>query len=555
MGPEYWDSNFKLLDTAYVIFNYKLSDLEGGRTSIPSLEVEVCGKIVDTIQGGQVIPGTKTSTNMAWQVFDYLRSFRYGMSMGISEFDLASLEDVAQKLDYIDTSYEESWVPFWRYIGWEDPEGGNPDNRHIMQTNCVIPTEQTIHKNIGSMLGQILGSLVKFSGKYIMQVESDNPAVASIDLDEEAKSTVKVDDITGTAKYNTVNANIADPGKSWQTTAITFYNSTFKAEDRGVEKKLNLSFPYITNYYTARSLTERELRKSRAAKNVSVTLPHYYIGTLLPNNNVTLSYKRYGWLDKEFLVDSVEIDSNGNIRAVFREYPKDVFINSGQADISNEQDTAIEPSVLPVRDIRYTPASLMDTPGENVNGQLHWLPSLSQDIDYYMVFWEGSMGADRIPKPVSGERVYYDVTNLAIGTYTFGIRAVSTKGSFSAPRYITIEVSPSKYLPDVLNFKVVNLEPGYTDRFINNYVQLTWDPIDTAVANIKYRLQILDSFDTIVREELLPEDPTEYLYTLIKNKADYNALNSTLGIFRELRFRIRAEGDGNSVSANWSNIL
>lgn len=555
MGPEYWDSTFKLLDTAYVIFNYKLSDLEGGRTSIPSLEAEVCGKIVDTVQGGQVIPGTKTSTNMAWQIFDYLRSFRYGMSLGANDFLLSSLEDVAAKFDILDTSYEQDWVPFWRYIGWEDPRISGNENRHIMQTNCIIPTEQTIHKNIGSMLGQVLGSLIKYSGKYILQVESDDDPVYHIDLDKEAKSTVKVDDITGSSKYNTVNASIADPGKSWQTTSITFYNSKFKAEDRGVEKKLNLSFPYITNYYTARSLTERELRKSRSAKNVSVTLPHYYIGAILPNNNVTLTYSRYSWVNKEFLVNSIEIDSSGNIRSTFREYPKDVFINSGQADISNEQDTNIEPAVLPVRDIQYTPSSLLEEPGENVNGQLSWLPSLSQDVDYYLIFWEGSEGADRIPKPSTEGRVNYNIVNLPIGTYTFGIRAVSIRGSFSAPRYITIDVDPSSYLPSVPNFRVVNLEPGYTDRFINNFVQLAWDPIGTTVTDLKYRLQILDTFDNIIREELITAPANSYIYTFINNKADYLNKNNSMGIFRELRFNIRAEGAGNSISANWSKIL
>jgi hypothetical protein len=550
-GPEYWDDTFKLLDTAYVIFNFKLSDLDGGRTAIPTIEAEVRGKIVNISENGNIIYTNGTSLNMAWQLLDYITSFRYGMSINYSEIDLHSFEDVANKFNAIDTTYNKDWVPFWRYLGWNAQDDSF---KTVMQTNVLIETEQAVFKNVAALLNQVNCSLNKYSGKYILKVESDDPIVASINLDKEAIKPIEISDLTGSSKYNTVTGSIADPGKAWATNSITFYNSQYKEEDRGIEKKLNLSFPYVTNYYTARSMIERELTKSRFSRSVSATLPFYYIGEFLPNDNVSLTYSRYDWVDKRFIVDSIEILYNGKLNVTFLEFPPDVFINSGQADVSNEQNPIGNVSILPPRDLQYKPSVDMDNPGANINGILSWLPSLSNNTSYYSVYWTNAPGIVMVPKENVDEtgRIFFEIDDLTVGTYVFTVRAVSTTGSFSSPISIEISIDPSKYLPDVINFRVINLEPGYSNQFIYNYVELQWDPIVTEVQNIQYRIQILNNTNTVIRE--ITTINSSYIYNYTDNKTDYSNLTGELGAFRELRFKIRAEGDGNSQSLNWSQI-
>lgn len=555
LGAGYWDDSFKLLDTAYIVINYKLSDLNGGRTAIPSVDVEVCGLKTKQVSSGLIVQTNNTTTNPAWQLLDYLTSYRYGMSIPLSNIDLVSFEDVAGKFDLIDDSYEIGWVNFWRYLGWDSISG---DKRKIMQTNVTLASEDTIFKNVSSLLTQTNSSLNKFGGKYLYQVESDNPSTLSINLDTETIGDITVKDLTGTSKYNTVTANIVDPAKAWQANAITFYDSIYKTEDRGVEKKLNLSFPFITNYYTARSMVGRELKKSRFSRSVTFVLPFTYLGSLLPNDNVTVSYERYSWTNKEFIVDEIEILTDGKINVTLQELPLSALINAGQAEVGTGTEAIIDVSVLPVRDLTYTPSSALVAPKPNLNGELSWLPSLTSDISHYSVYWDGAPQVVLIPKPTIGSpttRIVMDVDNLPIGSYTFTVKAVSTKGSFSAPASIQVVVGASKYLPKVTNFKVINLEPGYTDRFINNFVQLAWDRIETSTTGIKYRLQILDTNDTILREFTLPDPTNAYLYTLALNKQDYTALYGVIGAFRALRFRIRAEGDNNTVSYDWERIL
>ncbi|MFP9219994.1 phage tail protein, partial [Enterococcus faecalis] len=116
---------------------------------------------------------------------------------------------------------------------------------------------------------------------------------------------------------------------SWKTNSITFYNSKFKEQDKGLDKKLQLSFANITNYYTARSYADRELKKSRYSRTLSFSVPYKFIG-IEPNDPIAFTYERYGWKDKFFLVDEVENTRDGKINLVLQEYGEDVFINSEQ---------------------------------------------------------------------------------------------------------------------------------------------------------------------------------------------------------------------------------
>lgn len=553
-GTEYWDESFKLLDTAYIVFKFNLSAVDGGSATIPSIEAEVRGKKVITTNGGNIVSNNKTSTNMAWQILDYLTSPRYGLSLSMSEIDLFSFEDVAAKLDIIDDTYEADWVPYWRYIGWEDSVDSE---RAMVQTNCLLKTEDSIFKNVGSMLDQIGGSLNKFGGKYVLQVESDNESVLHIDLDLESLDGVTVKDLTGTSKFNTVTASITDPAKAWEANSVTFFNSDYKEEDRSVEKKLNLAFPYVTNYYTARSMSERELKKSRFSRSVTFQLPYYYLGSLLPNNNITISYKRYGWEYYRFLVTSVDIGVDGKLTISLEEFPDGVFINSPQADNSSNYETGVGSlSVLPARDLTYTPASALPNPDISVNGRLSWLPSITQEIDFYSVYWEGVSEPVKVSKPpasTGATRINLDITNLAPGSYVFSVRAVSINGFYSAPISLEATIDSGKYLPLVPNFNVSNLEPGYTNRFIGSFVYLTWDDIESNAPNVVFKLQILNTSNDVLREIILPRTTLAYTYTFAMNKSDYTAAYASVGASRELRFRIRAE-DSTAISYDWSVI-
>lgn len=551
-GLDYWSTNHKLLDTAYIVMKFKLSDLNGGRTNIPSVKAEVLGRKIPIYSTEGLVSSNTTSTIPAWQILDYIRSRIFGGKIPLGEVDLESFIEVASYQSALDNSYRASWVPFWRYIGWRD---NSDSNKYLLQTNPLISTEEPTFKNLEELLAQSRCALNKINGKYTLSLEREEENPVSIDLDAEAISSITYKDLTGSKKFNTVMASIRDPALAWKNNAITMYNSEFKLQDRGIEKRLNLNFTSITNYYTARNLADRELKKSRFAGQLSITLPFYYIYRFVPNSNILISYARYGWLNQLFLVDEIDITPNGNINVTLERYGDGVFINTEQADDSSEQRPSVGNLVLPPRNLVYNPAGANG--GLGVNGALTWLPSLSPNVVYYTVTWSGKEKADTVEVLDPKASLEYIVYGLPKGEYTFTVRAVNAEGAFSKPTSIVVNVSASINLPIVSGFRVVNLEPGYSTRFVGPDVILEWDPLnitDFPVGAYISNLQILDSNDTILQDLNISNTHT-YTYTLAKNKADYTRTHAgTLGIHRDLKFKIRFITTLGGSSTDWAII-
>jgi hypothetical protein len=59
----------------------------------------------------------------------------------------------------------------------------------------------------------------------------------------------------------------------WNQIQVSFYDANYLQQDSMLEKKLNLAFAGITNYYTARSMAARELRKSRYSRELDNIRP------------------------------------------------------------------------------------------------------------------------------------------------------------------------------------------------------------------------------------------------------------------------------------------
>ncbi|QXN67529.1 tail protein [Klebsiella phage vB_Kpn_3] len=116
-GPEYWDSSYKLLDTAYAVVRFTINE---NRTEIPEVSAEFKVRKVKVYHSDGRVTADKTSLNGIWQTLDYLTSDRYGANITIDQFPLRNFIQEAAILDIIDESYQVSWQPYWRYVGWTD---------------------------------------------------------------------------------------------------------------------------------------------------------------------------------------------------------------------------------------------------------------------------------------------------------------------------------------------------------------------------------------------------------------------------------------------------
>ena len=548
-GPEYWDSRYKLLDTAYAVIRFTITE---NRTDIPEVSAELSGRKVKVYQADGSVKLDKTSQNGVWQTFDYLTSPIFGASIPIDRMVIGDWRKEADLLNIIDTSYQTSWQPFWRYVGWEN---WTAENRQILQMNTILDNANSVFKNVQELLESFQGALNNLSGIFRITVEKDSKTPLELNF-LDTYGDLDLSDTTGRNKYNSVQASLIDPTLNWKTNSITFYNSKFKNEDRGVDKKLQLSFANITNYYTARSLADRELKKSRYSRSLSFSLPYKFLG-IEPNDPVVFTYDRYGWDKKFFLVDGVENTRDGKINVTLQEYGEDVFINSTQVDNSSESVPEISNNVLPPRDFKYTP-----TPGGMVgdvgkNGELSWLPSLTPNVVYYSI-----RKSDRVDPYIVQQtaftpnvKMYQDIVGEPAGLTIFEIRAVDINGRRSSPVTISVDLNSAKNLSMVENFRVLNLAPDPAE-WVGPDLELGWDKLqeEGLISGIFYTLEIRDNTNKLLRSVKITS-LYNYSYLLGYNKLDYKANNSnTLGIYRALQPRIQAEGPKGEKSVAWAYI-
>lgn len=543
MGPEYWDGTFKLVDTAYVVMRYTMNS---NRTNMPSLEAEVQGRkipVYDT--SGNLVSSNKTSLNFAWQTFDYLNNSVFGAGIPVSDLPIKDFAEAAAIMDIQDTSYQYTWVPFWRYIGWTTYENSN---RAFLQGSALIDTSTEVFKNVQALLTQADCSLNMVNGKYLYNIEAARTPVADIDIGHTKEGTFTYSNTDTNGKFNSIQAAMIDPAKSWNTNTVTFYDSNYLTEDNNIENKGNVTFPYITNYYTARSRAERKLRQSRLIKTISFSLPYKFLG-LHPNNVITFTHPRYGWDKKKFLIRDIQENRMGELTVTCNEYEDSVYINSDQVDNSDDQNTIPTVNVLPPRNLVYTPENNSEYVG--LQGILSWDTSLSAGVTSYTIRRTGTTIIDSVAVDEDSETSFeYPVIGLEPNMYTFEVRAVNFEGRTSAPATLEVYIDPSVNLPNITNFICVNADSE--GIFVTGDVQLQWDAISTTQNNLVYRLQVLEG-STILRD--ITTTATSFVYTFQFNKDDYATANSgALGVYRTISFRIRAEADAGAQSVSWVTL-
>lgn len=551
-GPEYWDSRYKLLDTAYIICRFTITE---NRTDIPQVSAELSGKKVAIYGPKGLISRNTTSMNGAWQTLDYITSTTYGAGLTLDQLSLSHVVNVAALLDTQDTSYEGSWVPYWRYLGWKN--SGN-SNRQIIQLNTMLDTSISVFKLLQDVLDHYKGALNSLNGNYCLTIEKFATPVISIGLKDTVNG-FSLDDTTGKDKYNSVQAALIEPGLAWKSNSISFFNSEYKAQDKNVEKKLQLSFSYITNYYTARSMAERELKKSRYARYLSFTLPYQYIG-LEPNDPISVTYERYGWSNKYFLIDEVENTRDGKLIVSAREYAEGVFINSNQVDNSGTQIPDVSNNVLPPRDVKYTPTPVTSDPlAIGKNGEVSWLPSLTTNVVYYTLAMSDQLKPYIITVATSADstvRFIQEIKEKPAGLYIFELRAVDVTGRRSSPVTISVNMDPAKNLSIVSNFRALNKFAGDNAEFVGPDLNLAWDRMseEDLIPNLFFTLEMYDASNNLIRSIRI-QNQYNYSYLLSFNKADYKLFHANvLGINRALAARIRAEGPKGERSVDWAYL-
>lgn len=566
-GPEYWQaasegiSGSALLDTAYVLVAFSITE---DRSEIPNIEVVVSGKKPIVLSSVSTYTNSYT-LNPVWHLLDYLVDPIFGGGLDLeSDIDHQSFINVAAKLDTADTSYSSSFITWWRYIGWLN----NNYSTAIMQCNTILATDNSVTKNVESLLNQFSGTLNPINGKYHLSIEDDSAAVADLDIGE-VIGRVTVKDTPNKDKWNSIQASIVDPAMDWSTNQISFFDSTYLTEDNNIHKKGNAVFSYITNYYTARAWAQRALNISRSNRVLRFNT-YYKYSWLIPNDNITFTYPRLGYTQEKFRVIEVDILSDGTVSLAIELYDPDAYVPSDQPKVNPPSSSGS--SVTPPVGLNFyylpSPTVLISIDDPTVVGALTWgsggdLTGILRYEGWYGPV-DGPVGSrtlisvlpTQVATVASVEKHYELVQNLEPDTdYVFKIQSVSTQG-VKSPYSVFYLQTDSEVIPTVVpkvnNFILVNKAPDGT--FIGPNVELSWTGFSTTSYSYYYELEFRDATNSaiILLLQLTPATNT-YTLTLGANMAAYLSLEGTVGAYRHLIPRIRRVASNANVS-EWSSI-
>ena len=235
--------------------------------------------------------------------------------------------------------YDSDDVKYWRYLGWQEHKQDEV-TRH--QTNAVIRTETPLFDNVNSMLEHFNGILRYSNGKYELGIKTAADTIpATITYDSVAYTDprrIHADDIIGTitvddaglkGSANTVSVGISDPAIRYDKRSVSFYNSDYLKEDRGIPKKKSVKTPLITNYFNARMNAEQYLIDSRYARKIGFQLGPQGV-LLLAGEIILITYPRFNWTDKPFRISNLQVKEDCLVQVTAEEHDDSVYKIAGK---------------------------------------------------------------------------------------------------------------------------------------------------------------------------------------------------------------------------------
>ena len=309
--------------------------------------------------------------------------------------------------------YDSDDVKYWKYLGWDSPDQRNV-TRH--QMNQVVNTTTPLFDNINKMLSQFNGILRYSGGKYSLEIKGSHPGsitmgnlvtgaqytitslgnksqadwntlagtggvvyspgdnfqaqsnggsdtalVSGLDIsenitEEDIIGTIKVSDKGLKGSKNEVSASIIDPQNKFEGRSISFFNSIYLREDKGIKKKGNYSLPGITNYHNARFNIKQYLDESRYGITIQFTMAPR--GLLLTAGSIIeLTYPRFGYTNKLFRINNLSFKKDGLVSVVADEHNDDAYVVTGASTgvglVENPEDGTVPRGfVIPNRPIQ-----------------------------------------------------------------------------------------------------------------------------------------------------------------------------------------------------------
>ena len=272
--------------------------------------------------------------------YNYSLGFAYSTRDGNPFVKAKNTDNTYSKSGY--SLYDADGVKYWKFCGWEQEPLQRWATRH--QMNQIIQTDTPLYDNVNNMLKQFNGILRYTNGKYNLSIKQETPKNVNGEVqldtitdsnsvihtpgkvtDDDIIGNIKVTDKTKKDTYNSVNTSIVDPAARFGTRDISFFNSTYLKQDRGIRSSADAKIPGITNYFNARINVKQMLDSSRAGLKVSFKMAPKG-ALLLAGDFIQLTNTRFGFTDKLFRIQQLDIMPDALVNIIATEHDDSHYI-------------------------------------------------------------------------------------------------------------------------------------------------------------------------------------------------------------------------------------
>ena len=321
--------------------------------------------------------------------------------------------------------YDADDIKYWKYIGWDDNTQRHA-TRH--QMNQSINTSQPLFTNVNKMLDQFNGMLRYSLGKYQLKIKAKAPAPSTFDVIEDIDAgdiigNLKITDSGSKKTFNSANLSFPDPQNKFENRDISFFDSNFLKEDKGIPKNLSYQCRGITNYFNARFNIVQKLKESRYGLTVNFKIgPQGH--ALLPGEIIRITYPRFGWTTKYFRITSINYSPDCLTTITADEHNNDAYVvDSTQESV----DTLFTPGGIAIKPIPDSPTGLATSAPSAGGIGLTWVHSASfRPTTHFLEVWRSDTNSRSISQAITANSApnsnaaYTDVvvssnTGIAVG--------------------------------------------------------------------------------------------------------------------------------------------
>jgi len=385
---------------------------------LPKLSFDVTGPVIKDNAGT-----TKSSTDPAWILYDYLTNPRYGCRIPADEIDTASFVLASS-------------------ICGETTTGGvahSGTKRH--ECNIILETLQPLITNVKRILATCNGQLNWINGLYTMKIE--NIYAGSGEFNFLEKHIIGGISIVGGSvgnRLNQVTAKFINPDKKWKSDEVRYPDKnndtavydTFLSDDNDVKHTKTLNVGGVTNLNQARYLAKQACLRSRDGIKASFSSTAEAMNVVV-GDVVTITHSTPGWSAKEFIVKSLTLNADGSCSLSCIEH-NDAIYAWDDAVYPAESPNTILPDPRDVTApigllVEETVYSSIASAGKRVSVQLDWTSTgiftTSHDVEYKLSTATSWINAG---STVSKSMLLQD---FSLDTFDFRVRARNAVGSTS----------------------------------------------------------------------------------------------------------------------------